>query len=76
MSNLHNRYKSTWKKQKIHRWESNFNCGYMSNLTYNMDNIQNYLCHSHFLYTLEVKLKTMWAITGSWEPLVSLIIFD
>jgi hypothetical protein len=22
-------------------------------------------------YTLDVKLKTRWAITGSWEPLVS-----
>jgi hypothetical protein len=24
----------------------------------------------HFLSTLDVKLKTRWAITGSWEPLV------
>jgi hypothetical protein len=28
--------------------------------------------HPHFLSTLDVKLKTRWAITGSWEPLVQL----
>jgi hypothetical protein len=27
--------------------------------------------HPHFLSTLDVKLKTRWAITGSWEPLVN-----
>jgi hypothetical protein len=31
---------------------------------------QNYVQHTHFLLTLDVKLKTRWAITGSWEPLV------
>jgi hypothetical protein len=30
----------------------------MSNLTYNMDNIQNYLCHSHFLYQQLKDLST------------------
>ena len=30
----------------------------------------NYVQHPHFLSTLDVKLKTRWVITGSWEPLV------
>ena len=29
----------------------------------------------HFLSTLDVKLKTRWAITGSWEPLVNVLWF-
>ena len=38
---------------------------------------QNYVQHPHFLSTLDVKLKTRGAITGSWEPLVisSIIMF-
>ena len=28
------------------------------------------MCNPHFLSTLNVKLKTRWANTGSWEPLV------
>jgi hypothetical protein len=29
------------------------------------------MIQTHFLSNLDVKLKTRWAITGSWEPLVS-----
>jgi len=35
-----------------------------------LSNFQNYLQHCHFIWTLEVKLKTKWVITGSWEHLV------
>jgi hypothetical protein len=38
-------------------------------------NFLNYVKHPHFLSSLDVKLKTRWAITGSWEPLVSNFLF-
>jgi hypothetical protein len=35
-----------------------------------MAHFQNYVQQPHFLSTFDVKLKTRWAVTGSWEPLV------
>ena len=33
------------------------------------------ICNTPIFYQLDVKLKTRWAITGSWEPLVFYIVY-
>ena len=46
------------------------NCSYMAKNHIKSFCKKTYVWHPQFLWTLEDKLKSRWAITGSWEPLV------